>query len=139
MPCLVIKYNPAVGPIVEVGAGPAGAFQKPQIPATDTVTFPALIDTGASITCVSPEVAQRLRLNPIGMRDMNSATHTVPVNVYLVDLFLPFGATAYVVRGTQVMEFSPGQGSPYQILLGRDIICRGVLTMSFDGHLTLSL
>ena len=139
MPCLVIRYNPAVGPLVEVGVGPAGAFQAAQLSTAETVTFPALIDTGATSTCISLEVAQRLQLNPIGMREMNSATHTVPVNVYLVDLFLPFGGTAYVVKATQVMEFSPGQGLPYQILLGRDILCRGVLTMSFDGHLTLSL
>jgi len=30
-------------------------------------------------------------------------------------------------------------GSPFQILVGRDIIGRGVLTLSFDGHFTFSL
>ena len=70
---------------------------------------------------------------------MTSATHSVPVNVYLVDLVMPFGSTGLVIGGMQVMEFAPGMAAPFQLLLGRDIICRGVLTLSFDGHFTLAL
>ena len=75
----------------------------------------------------------------MGMRPMTSATHSVPVNVYLVDLLLPFASAGYLVQGTQVMEFAPAGGSPFQILLGRDILCRGTFTLSFDGHFTFSL
>jgi hypothetical protein len=75
----------------------------------------------------------------MGMRSMTSATHSVPVNVYLVDLLLPFGNAGFLVQGTQVMEFAPPGGSPFQILLGRDILCKGTFTLSFDGHFTFSL
>lgn len=70
---------------------------------------------------------------------MVSATQAVPVNIYLVDLILTFGAAVFVVSGAQVMEFVPLGGSPFQILVGRDLICRGTLTMSFDGHFTFSI
>jgi hypothetical protein len=70
---------------------------------------------------------------------MVSATQDVPVNVYLVDLMLPFGATEFIMHGTQVIEFSAESGSRIQMLLGMDIIRQGVLTMSFDGHFTFCI
>jgi hypothetical protein len=64
----------------------------------------------------------------------------MPVHVYLVDLVIPVGdAAGYFRQGTQVMEFAPPAGGPFQILLGRDVICGGVLTISFDGHFSFSL
>ncbi|HBI24949.1 MAG: hypothetical protein A2Y48_00145 [Nitrospirae bacterium RIFCSPLOW2_12_42_9] len=137
MPCLSGKFDLSIGPLINIGVIPAGVF-TPSFSGQVT-TFPALIDTGASITCISQGVVQTVGLQPIGMRPMVSATHSVPVNVYLVDLFLPFGAAGFIIQGAQVMEFIPEGTAPFQILLGRDIICRGTLTLSFDGHFTFSL
>jgi predicted aspartyl protease len=137
MPCLSGRFDPSIGPIINIGVLPAGTF-TPSF-SGNIATFPALIDTGASITCISQNVVQAVPLQPIGMRPMVSATHTVPVSVYLIDLFLPFGAAGFVIQGTQVMEFILEGNNPFQVLLGRDVICRGVLTLSFDGHFTFSL
>ena len=108
-------------------------------PAAQITPFPALLDTGASVTCISPRIIQAVGLQPIGMRPMISATNSVPVNAYLVDLIVIFGGTGFIINATQVMEFSPGGNPPFEILVGRDIICRGTLSMSFDGHFSLSL
>ena len=70
---------------------------------------------------------------------MISATNTTAVHVYLVDLVLPFRNAGLVQTGVQVMEFAGDPGSRFQILLGRDILCRGTFTMSFDGHYTFCL
>jgi hypothetical protein len=43
---------------------------------------------------------------------------------------------AIPVMGT---EFVPPPGTAFDILLGRDILCRGVFSMSFDGHGVFSL
>jgi hypothetical protein len=137
MPCLSGRFDPGIGPLINIGIIPAGVFTPSY--SEKITTFPALIDTGASVTCISQNVAQSVGLQPIGMRPMVSATHSVPVNVYLVDLFLPFGAAGFIVQGAQVMEFFPEGSAPFQMLLGRDIICRGTLTLSFDGHFTFSL
>ena len=139
MPCLSGSFNPSTGPLVNVGVLPPGLLSSPPGPTAQVTTFPALIDTGASATCISPNVAQTVGLQPIGMRSTTSATHSVPVNVYLADLLLPFGQAGFVVSGMQVMEFVPTGGSPFQILPGRDILCRGTFTLSFDGHFTFSL
>ena len=137
MPCLSGSFQPGIGPLIDLGIAKSGTF-IPNQPLKYN-SFPALIDTGASATCISPSVAQTVGLQPIGKRPMVSATQAVPVNIYLVDLILTFGAAVFVVSGAQVMEFVPLGGSPFQILVGRDLICRGTLTMSFDGHFTFSI
>jgi hypothetical protein len=136
MPCISGKFDPAIGPIVNVGVL-LGNTVTPTL--GQLSLFPALIDTGASITCISQTVVQAINLHPIGMRSMISATHSIPVNQYLVDLIFPFGAAGFVVKATQVMEFNAAGNTSFQILLGRDIICRGLLTLSFDGHFTFCL
>ncbi|MFZ5821266.1 MAG: aspartyl protease family protein [Chloroflexota bacterium] len=139
MPCLSGKFDVSIGALINIGVSPTGALTPATASSIEIKTFPALIDTGATITCISSLAAQSLGLHPIGKRPMTSATHSVPVNVYLVDLLLPFGKTGFILGNTQVMEFLPSGGSPFQMLVGRDIICRGAFTMSFDGHFTLSL
>lgn len=137
MPCLSGRFDPNIGPIINIVVLPAGTLSPSfsgQINA-----FPALIDTGATSTCISQSVVQAINLQPIGMRPMISATHSVPTNLYFVDLLLPFGAAGYAIANTQVMEFVLQGGGPFQMLVGRDIICRGALTLSFDGHFTFSL
>lgn len=92
------------------------------------------------MTCISPILAQSLGLQPIGLQSMMSATHiAVPTNLYLVDLGILFGQQVLMQQGMQVLEFACPATSPYQLLLGRDVICRGAFAMSFDGHYTLSL
>lgn len=61
------------------------------------------------------------------------------MNVYVIDLVLPFATAGFVVQGMQVMEFTPAPGGPFEILVGRDILCQGTFALSFDGHFTLSL
>jgi hypothetical protein len=57
----------------------------------------------------------------------------------MVDLILPFGATDFIMHGTQVMEFAAEGRSRFQMLLGMDIIRQGALTMTFDGHFTFCI
>lgn len=139
MPCLSGRYNPSVGLLINIGVYPAGSFSPTGSAPPQISTFPALIDTGASGTCISPLVAQTLGLQPVGLRPMISATSAVPVSAYLVDLVIPFGQAGFVIGGTMVLEFAPHAGSPFQILVGRDIICKGTLSLSFDGHFSFSL
>lgn len=138
MPCLVGRCDPRVGPIVPVCVVPPGTQGRPSLDALPR--FSALIDTGATTTCISPPAAAQAGLRPIGMRPVASATHIVPVNVYLADLVLPFGNFGLEVPGAQLLEFGQAGGAAaFQMLLGRDILCRGVFTLSFDGHFSLSL
>ncbi len=139
MPCLSGKFNPGGGPIIQVG------IQRPQLesevgPSQQKIEyFNTLIDTGATVTCISSIAVRTLNLNSIGLREMVSATDTSPVNVYLTNLIIPFNSEMVVFPNTQVLEFAIGINSPFQLLLGRDVLCKGTFTLSFDGHFTFSL
>jgi hypothetical protein len=139
MPCLSSRYDIGIGPVINIGILPAGTVAVADLPTTMVTVFPALIDSGATITCISPSIVQALSLRPMGMAQMASATHSIPVNTYLIDLVMPFGNNGLFLPGTQVMEFVMDGGRPFQMLVGRDIICRGTFVMSFDGHFTFCL
>ncbi len=112
MPSLSGRFDPNIGVLINVGVAPANTLGTVTAPAGISITaFPALIDTGASSTCVSPSLATAIGITPIGMRPMISATHSVPTNVYLVDLVLPFGGSSVVLpsvsNGVQCNKHDP--------------------------------
>ena len=62
----------------------------------------------------------------------------VAVNQYLVDLLLQFGTQHIGIPDHRAATF--GSGSPhYDVLIGRDILCKGVFTMDFAGRFTFSV
>ena len=74
MPCLGFAYSPQVGPIIQVMILPIG-FQPPasaagQVPLLPTQLYNALIDTGASCTCISPKVCNEVNIPPIGKQQV---------------------------------------------------------------------
>ena len=109
--------------------------------------FQALIDTGASSTCISSDVVSRVGLVPTGKTMMSGVTGQKPVDQYSFSLGFLLSPTAHpdgslsgpiIVRSVQGLEFNKGVAS-FDVLLGRDIICSGALSLSFDGHFLLSL
>ncbi len=60
------------------------------------------------------------------------------MNRYTVDLLLQFGATAITMPNLVVGEYS-FQSPNFDVLIARDIICKGVLTMDFNGRFTFSV
>jgi hypothetical protein len=81
--------------------------------------YSALIDTGAQVTCIAPSVAQDLGLRPFGKRPMVSAHDARPANCYFVDLLVHLES--------------------FEMLLGRDLLCKGSFFMSPDGRYTFYL
>jgi predicted aspartyl protease len=140
MPGLAGTFDKEVGVIVQMGAAEAGGIRK-AIDGSEEVSitrFPALVDTGASVTCISSDIIETLSLSPISKASIQAAGGVHSANVFLVDLTLIFGAESLVIPNTKVTDFSINDSSPFQALLGRDILSTGVFTMSFDGHFTLS-
>ena len=152
MPCVTLKFDPAIGPIAQVGFGPPasikslGLSQAAAAAAPTVKVYPALVDTGASITCISAQIAQSEGLVLAGKRSVSSATQTVAVNAYMADVILAFGvpsagtpAQAFVTPNVTVMEFI--SNSPhYQVLLGRDVLCRGHFVMTgYDRRFTICI
>lgn len=79
---------------------------------------------------------------------MRTAGGLVSVNVYDVQFVFILGAKpdgqgnlaqgeGELLGQIRAPEFEPGD-NPYQALIGRDILSRGVLNLSFDGHYSFS-
>ena len=84
------------------------------------------------------QLAKALQLPPRGKTTVNGATGSQVVNTYSVDLVLSFGGNSIGVGNLEVCEFNPGQAQ-FQALIGRDVLCQGVLTMDFTGRFTFSI
>jgi hypothetical protein len=156
MPSLAGNYNPAVGVILQVAIfDPAqvASFtspskQSPQPQNLQNLTlFAALLDSGASVTCISNNVVQKLGLQPSGKTNMSGSTGASTVDQYTFGVGLVFGATQaptgaftgqlnlHMVQGCEFTH----HGFGFDVLVGRDILCKGAFSMSFDGHFILSL
>lgn len=139
MACFVGQFDPKRGVGIEViVAPPAHATPGVDMPPW-AVPRLALIDTGTTRTIIAPQVVQELGLQPTGkMRALVGTMQSGPVQTYCVTLVLPMHGDAGVFPALEVLE-APLEDGPIQVLLGLDILCRGVLTMSCDGHFTFSL
>ena len=146
MPCLSATFNPAIGPLLNVLIAPAGTLKVSgngdEQPKVGYISL--LIDTGADITCLTTQVAKEFRLRLLGKRDVHHAAGTDEANTYLADIAIPFGdptkgVQTHIAENMTVMEFS-GVHQNYQGLLGRDLICRGLLSISgWDNRYTFCL
>ena len=150
MPCLAFAYNPVVGPIIQVAIFPFN-FTPPN-PAPGQAPFQvtlynALIDTGASCTCISAKVCTDLKLTPIGKQTVGGVHGKSAANQYQFQVAVPFGQgqvnpsgtsnVSFFIRSTVGVEVVPS--ASFDILLGRDVLCMGSLTLGYDGHGMLCL
>ena len=136
MPCLKGRYEPYLGPIINVGVLPSGSSDPANL---SPHTVPALLDTGAQITCISPRVVEALQLTPLGLRQVRSATGIVPLNTYLIDLVLPLGPQGLFRSGMLVVGFAVDHQNAVQMLIGRDLISRSTLILRPNGDFTFCM
>lgn len=144
MSALTRQFNPRIGPLLQACIASPGQFRSlAGQPHTQQAVLQAglhefLLDTGADATCISQEIIHSLQLSPQGQIQITTPSGVAHANTYLVDIAIPFGNQLFVRGGQQAMEFN-GNTNHYKGLIGRDIICSGVLNISFDGRYTFAL
>jgi predicted aspartyl protease len=139
-----VNLHPAIalhgrGPVLQVtvtieqNAGKTLTSQGKPLPAPKSGL--ALIDTGASNTCIDEDAAKELGLPIIDVGSMMSATHKVPCNIYPVQIITPIVA----LNSPRTMGAAlAGQG--LLALIGRDVLARCTLFYNGPtGQFTLSL
>ena len=147
MPCLSVSFSPRLGPLIQVTICEPGTDIS-QVPAGSLPKFTALVDTGASCTSISRTIINTINLQPVGKQPVGGVHGMQPTYLYqfIVGLIFfpgpkdPAGTTQPTIVPFSVLgaAFVPGQ-APFDVLLGRDVLCHGVLTMAFDGRMTFSV
>lgn len=129
------------GPTIQVALHFPAAVSQELTNRGETLPNPvvgnALIDTGASVSCIDVEAADEVGLNPIDLAKMHSATHAdqeVPVFFAAIEL-LGMGRRFEVrVMGARLKE----QG--LIALIGRDALANSLLFYNGPaGQMTLAL
>ena len=149
MPCIWGTHNKSQVFIpVAILPVPPGAT-APQTPPTGSLfAFNALIDTGAQSTCISPQVAAAVGLQPLGKTQIFGVSGVQFHNYYMFFVGFPLGQ---YTPGTQQFqgrlhvfnnaiqgaELAIGQGG-FDVLLGMDVIGMGSLAVEGSGTYSFS-
>jgi hypothetical protein len=104
------------------------------------VPIRALVDTGASCTCVDPSVLAGLSLTPTGKVSLTTpSTGATPhdADQYDVGLILPaaVGAPPLILRTVPVVSSSLLVAQGFHALIGRDILDRCLFVYNGDARL----
>ena len=98
--------------------------------------FTALLDTGASFTCISENIASQLDLAPKGKRQVVDATGTALTNIYDLEIMLWSDGGGWGCP-IEVALFSGT--STVDVLIGRDILCRGLFVLDNSGRFSFAV
>lgn len=130
------------GPVLQITVGLAQSMAQPLLQQGITLPTPlsglALIDTGASVTCIDEAAAQQLQLPVVGTTQMVSASHAnVQQNIYPVQIEL-VGANITIESPQTMAAALAAQG--LLMLIGRDVLANCTLFYNGPtGQITLSL
>ena len=109
--------------------------------------YDGLFDTGASATCISDKVIAEQNLESVGKVAMTSASGRDMVNIYRAQVGFPLTVARKETGkvGGELRCFADiyaghfhNADCGFDVLIGRDIICRGVFNLTFDGHFTFA-
>jgi hypothetical protein len=132
MPCITLPYDPVVGPLFSLGvAKPLSSLSDPAD--QKIVWLRGLIDTGCSNISITPTAAATVGMPVIGKQPVSSTTQTIESDLFLGDLFIPFGDPAdkfhHYFRDIRFLEFRFGNVA-FDILVGRDILSVGLFQLN---------
>ena len=94
----------------------------------------AIIDTGATRTCVDQQILTSLNLNPVGVMSLGTAAG--PTQNYIYAARIEFTTIHMVLDSTVIGVSLQGQnvnGQPVIALIGRDLLRRGLFVYSGTG------
>jgi predicted aspartyl protease len=121
-----IGFDPAI--LAQVAGGTP--VQLPPAGAPNVVNVPALIDTGASGSCIDEALAQQLQLPLINQQTTAGVGGQTILNVYLAFISIP--SLGYVQAGAFTGALLAAGGQPQRPLIGRTLLADTLLV--YDGR-----
>ena len=121
----------ANGPTLFIDMGFDAAYDptKADVPQPTVQQIPALVDTGASASCIDDNLARELKLPLVDEQPMGALSGEYKANVYMAQAHIPvFGTTHYGrLIGVEMVK----AGFAQKALLGRDFLRDHI--MIYDG------
>jgi len=125
---LLVSYGPTL--LVDIGFDPN--FQpppNPNVPVAGITGIHALVDTGATESCIDSLLATQLNL-PIVDRRMISGVHgQQEINMHLAQVHIP--SLGFTIYGAFAGVHLTAGGQPHRALIGRTFLQR--FTMTYNG------
>lgn len=116
------SYDLRVGPLIPVRVAPYGVGGG--------VETKGLLDTGASISVIPSQIADRLNLRTKLIKPLHTVSGIRDHRMHRIVMTLVLGEE---LRPFSLWVFEAHAGWPdHSVLIGRDILQRGVLTMAGD-------
>jgi len=128
----ISEQGATMSALIGVSEGRKNALTALDQPIPELVRGIALLDTGASATCIDPSILQKLRLTPTGqvmIRTPSTGINPVLFDQYDVSIYVPPASQDQIplYMGTLPVvctELLASQG--FHILVGRDILAQCV-------------
>lgn len=125
---VLVRFGPTL--YVQIGFDPA--FRPAQIgrPSLPEIPLPALVDTGATASCIDSALAVQLGLPIVDRGEVAGVQGVSYVNVHLAQIYVP--SLNFTVYGTfDGVHLSEG-GQPHSALIGRTFL--QFFTMTYEGR-----
>jgi hypothetical protein len=126
---LLVAYGPTR--MTDIGFDPAFQIGKPPlIPVPGMRGIQALVDTGASESCIDSLLAARLNLPVVDRRVISGVHGRQEVQIHLAQVHVP--TLAFTIYGTFAGVHLVSGGQPHQALIGRTFLQH--YTMVYEGR-----
>jgi predicted aspartyl protease len=120
----------AYGPTIRVNIGFDTAFLVGTIPVPGITGINALVDTGASVSCIDSLLASRLNLPIVDRQRLSGAHGAAEVNLHLAQIYVP--SLNFTIYGMFAGVHLVAGGQPHAALIGRSFLQH--YTMVYEGR-----
>lgn len=135
----ISPQGPLLNAVIHVSKERNSALTAAGQPIPNPVTIRALVDTGASTTCIDPSILKALSLTPTGnVKMVTPSTGKTPVDIdqYDVGIVIPAAIANQIPFALQTIpvactELVSSQG--FHALIGRDILSHCLL--NYNGSM----
>ena len=114
---------------VQIGFDIRFSTRQVALPELPNFVHPALIDTGATDSCIDTELARRLGLPVVDTQTIGGVGGQLEVDVHWAQIYIP-GLNIGINGRTAGVHLSAGQ-QPHSVLIGRDFLQH--LNMVYQG------
>jgi uncharacterized protein YchJ len=123
--------------IIKLQVGIAETLSSGKEPNQEAIkTFWAVLDTGATRSCISSNIVKILQLEPVQNINVHTASGIVTKPSYIVDVFLPNNIRVTPIKATEIM---PNTHVGFDCVIGMDILSQGDSSLSnVDGKTMFS-